>query len=69
MELENISQIEQAAEKRRPELIRLGFAIIFIVGIMLFVGMRMGDVDGGYLLIAASMIGGYMAMNSGANNV
>lgn len=69
MELENISQIEQAAEKRRPELIRLGFAIIFIVGVMLFVGMRISDIEGGYLLIAAAMIGGYMAMNIGANDV
>ena len=69
MELKNISQIEQATEKGRPELFRIGFALIFIVGIMLFVGMKMSDIPGGYLLIAAAMIGGYMAMNIGANDV
>lgn len=69
MELKNISQIEQATAKVRPELLRLGFALIFIVGIMLFAGMKMSDLPGGYMLIAAAMIGGYMAMNIGANDV
>lgn len=69
MELKNISQIEQAANSGRPEFFRLGFALLFIVLIMLFTGMQMSGVEGGYMLIAAAMIGGYMAMNIGANDV
>jgi len=69
MELKNISQIEQAAHSGRPEFFRLGFALVFIVLIMLFTGMQMSGIAGGYMLIAAAVIGGYMAMNIGANDV
>ena len=69
MELKNLSQIEQAANSGRREFFRLGFALLFIVMIMLFVGMQMSGVQGGYMLIAAAVIGGYMAMNIGANDV
>ncbi len=69
MELKNLSQIENAADFGRPEMFRLGFALMFIVGIMLFAGVQMGGLQGGHMLIAAAMIGGYMAMNIGANDV
>ena len=69
MELKNISQIEQAANSGRPEFFRLGFALVFIVLIMLFTGMQMSGIAGGYMLVAAAVIGGYMAMNIGANDV
>lgn len=69
MELKNISQIEKATAFGRLELLKFGFALMFIVGIMLFAGMQLQDVGGGYMLIAAAMIGGYMAMNIGANDV
>ena len=69
MELQNISQIEQATRFGRPELFRLGTALLFIVLIMFFAGMNHGGLDGGYMLVAAAMIGGYMAMNIGANDV
>ncbi len=58
MELEKIAAIEQAAGLNRKELFRLGVAVLFLVGIMLFVGSR-GEVS--YLLVIAAMIGGYMA--------
>ncbi|OOZ41799.1 inorganic phosphate transporter [Solemya elarraichensis gill symbiont] len=69
MELQNLSQIEKAARFGRPELFRLGVALLFIVGIMLFSGLNLQDLEGGYMLVAAAMIGGYMAMNIGANDV
>jgi len=67
MELEKIAEIEQATRRGRKEFFRLGMALMFIVGIMLFVGARAGEVS--YLLVIAAMIGGYMAMNIGANDV
>ena len=61
--------IETAVQLNRNELFRFGTALIFIVGIMLFTIVRTdGGIDG-TLLVAAAMIGGYMAMNIGANDV
>ena len=61
--------IENAVQRNRDELFRFGTALLFIVGIMLFTIARTdGGVDG-ILLVAAAMIGGYMAMNIGANDV
>jgi PiT family inorganic phosphate transporter len=61
--------IENAVQVNRDELFRFGTALIFIVGVMLFTIVRSdGGVDG-ILLVAAAMIGGYMAMNIGANDV
>jgi inorganic phosphate transporter, PiT family len=61
--------IEKAVQLNRGELFRFGTALIFIVGVMLFTIVRTdGGIDG-ILLVAAAMIGGYMAMNIGANDV
>jgi PiT family inorganic phosphate transporter len=61
--------IETAVQRNRDELFRFGTALLFIVGIMLFTIVRTdGGIDG-ILLVAAAMIGGYMAMNIGANDV
>ena len=61
--------VENAVQRNRDELFRFGTALIFIVGIMLFTIVRSdGGIDG-TLLVAAAMIGGYMAMNIGANDV
>ncbi|MGG7646396.1 inorganic phosphate transporter [Rhodovulum sp. YNF3179] len=62
-------EVESAARLNREELFRFGTALLFIVGIMIF---TMGRTDGGVdgtLLVVAAMIGGYMAMNIGANDV
>ena len=69
MELKNLSEIERATRFGRPEMFRFGVALTFIILIMLAAGMSMGDLPESYMLIAAAMIGGYMAMNIGANDV
>jgi inorganic phosphate transporter, PiT family len=66
MELERIQEIEKATWVNRKEVFRLGIAILFIVGIMLYVGSR-GEVS--HMLMIAGIIGGYMAINIGANDV
>jgi len=68
-DLMRTENIETAVQRNRDELFRFGTALIFIVGIMLFTIVRTdGGIDG-TLLVAAAMIGGYMAMNIGANDV
>ena len=66
MELNNISKIEKATRFGRRELFRLGTALLFIVAIMIYTGTGL---SGDHMLIAAAMIGGYMALNIGANDV
>jgi len=66
MDLNNIQKIEQAQYLNRRELVRLGSAAIFLVAIIIFVGTKM---PGSILLISAAVIGGYMALNIGANDV
>lgn len=70
MELKNINDIDDATKHARRELFRIGTALLFIVGIMLYT-ISQGGSDGhpSTLLIIAAMIGGYMAMNIGANDV
>ncbi|AGA92065.1 phosphate/sulfate permease [Thioflavicoccus mobilis 8321] len=69
MELKNISQIEQATRFGQPEMFRFGVALLFVILIMLAAGMSLGDIPQNYMLITAAMVGGYMAMNIGANDV
>ena len=65
----SLQKIEQAAQLNRDELFRFGAGLLFIVGIMLFTIVRTDGGTNGVLLVIAAMIGGYMAMNIGANDV
>jgi len=69
MDINDISQIEQAAGFGRSELFRLGVALLFIIAIMLYSVGSVDDVPGSVMLVVAAMIGGYMAVNIGANDV
>jgi len=69
MDINNISQIEKATQIGRPEMFRFGMALTFITVIMIATSMTVSDVPHNYMLIAAAMIGAYMAMNIGANDV
>lgn len=53
----------------RDSALRFGLSITFILSIMLFTGFSVSGIENGFLLVAAAMIGGYMAMNIGANDV
>ncbi|MBP6762192.1 MAG: inorganic phosphate transporter, partial [Thauera sp.] len=68
MDLQHISDLERAAHSGRGELSRLGIGLLFIVGVMFYAAMR-GSGEGGMMLVMAAMVGGYMAMNIGANDV
>ncbi len=65
----NVQKVEKALLVNRGELFRFGSALLFIVGIMLFTVTRHEGGTQGTLLIIAAMIGGYMALNIGANDV
>jgi len=69
MKITDLHKIEQATSAGRGELFRVGTAILFIVCIMLFIETSIIVPGGNILLVAAAMIGGYMALNIGANDV
>ncbi|RLA09909.1 MAG: inorganic phosphate transporter [Gammaproteobacteria bacterium] len=62
----NLNDSVLATLPARRELLRTGAALLFIIGIVFFVGV---GIKGSYLLVIAAMIGGYMAINIGANDV
>jgi PiT family inorganic phosphate transporter len=62
------SQIEQATPFSRLEPFRLRTGVLFIVAMLVFAGTAFGGVPDGHLIVAAAMIGGYMAMNIGASD-
>lgn len=69
MKLKEYSEVEQAAGSSRLEVGRIGVALLFMVAVILFAGARFGNSEHAYLLVAAAVIGAYMAMNIGANDV
>ena len=69
MQIAEYLKIEKATNLSRTEMGRLGSAIIFIVVVMIYTGGRFAHVEQAYLLVAAAVIGAYMAINIGANDV
>ena len=69
MELKNINQIDKAATASRFELLRFGAALFFLVCIMLYIELQPPVEGSKIMLVIAAMIGGYMALNIGANDV
>ncbi|WP_028452867.1 inorganic phosphate transporter [Chitinilyticum aquatile] len=62
-----IDKLHGAAKSGHAELIRLGVALLFIVGIIFYTALRGSPPN--IMLIVAAVIGAYMAMNIGANDV
>ena len=69
MKVRDYIKIENAADLSRTEVGRLGTAVLFIVAVMIYTGTQFADVDRAFLLVAAAVIGAYMALNIGANDV
>ena len=69
MQVGDYVKIENATNISRSEVGRLGSAIIFIVVVMIYTGAKFAHVEQSYLLVAAAVIGAYMAINIGANDV
>jgi len=53
----------------RTDILKVGLAGLFIAAIMLILSQRIEMGGSGSLLVIAAMIGGYMALNIGANDV
>ncbi len=70
MEIETMSKLEkQALKKSGPDFTRLGFALFFMIGVLTFSFLSNGGISNNMFLAVAALIGAYMAMNIGANDV
>jgi len=69
MKVKDYLRIESATDISRSEVGRLGTAILFVVAVVIYTGATFSHVDHLFLLIAAAVIGAYMAINIGANDV
>ncbi|WP_369599942.1 inorganic phosphate transporter [Hahella sp. SMD15-11] len=69
MDISNIDQVEKATAVGQQDIARLGAALLFLLIVFLYATSHLGSLQGGGMLVAAAVIGGYMALNIGANDV
>jgi len=70
MEIQTIKKMEKEAIKgSRFDFVRLGFALLFIVAVLIYSSSTIGGVPNSIFLSIAALFGAYMAMNIGANDV
>jgi len=70
MKIETISKLEtEALKESGTDFTRLGFALFFMIGVLTFTFLNNGGISNNMFLAVAALIGAYMAMNIGANDV
>ncbi len=70
MEFQTIDKLQKKAlKKSSTDFTRLGFALFFMIGVLTFTFLSNGGISNNMFLAIAALIGAYMAMNIGANDV
>ena len=70
MEMQTMKKLEEEALKKSgTDFTRLGFALFFMIGVLTFSFLSNGGIPNNMFLAVAALIGAYMAMNIGANDV
>ncbi|TLD82191.1 inorganic phosphate transporter [Helicobacter sp. MIT 05-5293] len=69
MDIKNINQIEEATKFNQKDITKLFIVLIFFVAISLLAIFTHIGYSNMLLLVFATIVGGYMAMNIGANDV
>lgn len=68
-DLGKLEQVEQATRSVTLDLLGPGIALFFLVFAGTFATFQVGSAQSGILIVAAAVIGGYMALTIGANDV
>ena len=68
-DLKRIIQLERATLQVGRRNINLGLGLLFLVAVWVFASFNYTGTEGSIILIVAAVIGGYMALNIGANDV
>ncbi len=70
MEIQTIDKLQkEALKKSSTDFLRLGFALFFMIAVLTYSFFSNGGVPNNLFLAVAALIGAYMAMNIGANDV
>ncbi|OIP55706.1 MAG: inorganic phosphate transporter [Helicobacteraceae bacterium CG2_30_36_10] len=70
MEIQTMQKLEkQALKKSATDLSRLGFSLFFMIAVLTYSLLSNGGLSNNVFLAVAALIGAYMAMNIGANDV
>lgn len=70
MEIRTVDKLQKKAlKKNASDFTRLGFALFFMIGVLTYSFLSNGNVSNNLFLAIAALIGAYMAMNIGANDV
>lgn len=68
-DLKKIVRLEKATRAAGRQASKLGIGLLFLLGVLVYVAITSGGIEGGVYVIIAGVIGGYMALNIGANDV
>lgn len=69
MEISKVKRTDHDRDSNRRDLIRLGLSALFLLGIWLYASITGANVPQAPMLVFAAVVGGYMALNIGANDV
>ncbi len=70
MEMRTIKKLEEEALKKSgTDFTRLGFSLFFMIAVLTYSFISNGGIPNNMFLAVAALIGAYMAMNIGANDV
>ena len=67
-DLKKLAKVEAAAQAQGQAMARVGLSVLFLLAVWIFTSVHGGPGFSPFV-IAAAVIGGYMAMNIGANDV
>jgi PiT family inorganic phosphate transporter len=68
-DLKKFVRLEEATHEAGLSAVKLGLALLFLLAVLVYVVQAVGGLEGQILVIVAAVIGGYMALNIGANDV
>ncbi len=68
-DLKRYSRIEKAAQQAGRQNVKLGLGLVFILGVWAYLALQSGSGEGEMFVVVAGVIGAYMALNIGANDV
>ena len=68
-DLKRIVQLEKATNYAGLKNLDMGFGLLFVMAVWLYTYLQSGSSDGYAVIAIASIVGAYMAMNIGANDV
>ncbi len=68
-DLNKIVRLEKATHEAGLQSLKIGVGLLFLLLVWAYLVVETGAVEGGMFVIAAGVIGGYMALNIGANDV